>query len=124
MNWLTHRRILSAVLATVLSSSSIAAAQPTPIYVRIPRADFEVAYAEQANSNWCWAASIQMILNYYGISIKQQEIVGRSYGGSCYKTRGCIKLRKRSLSKESDRFRFAGLLLNKPIELDMKTALT
>lgn len=49
-------------------------------YVGIPSANFNYVYSEQLNSEWCWAASIQMILNYYGVNINQKEIVERSYG--------------------------------------------
>jgi hypothetical protein len=34
----------------------------------------------QRNFQWCWAASIQMVLNYYGIDILQEQIVARTYG--------------------------------------------
>lgn len=36
--------------------------------------------AKQQGLNWCWAASIQMVLNYYGVDITQEEIVERTYG--------------------------------------------
>lgn len=49
-------------------------------YVGIPRERFDYAYSSQHNSEWCWAASIQMVLNYYGIRISQEDIVARSYG--------------------------------------------
>jgi len=51
-----------------------------PIYVGIPRANFNFFASSQRNSEWCWAASLQMIFNYYGISITQEQIVARSYG--------------------------------------------
>lgn len=41
---------------------------------------FNFFTAAQKNSNWCWAASIQMVLNYYGINITQEQIVLRTYG--------------------------------------------
>lgn len=50
------------------------------IYVGIPREQFNYSYAEQINTQWCWAASIQMVLGYYGVSVGQEEIVRRSYG--------------------------------------------
>lgn len=34
----------------------------------------------QRQSNWCWAASIQMVLNYHGLYVRQEEIVQRIYG--------------------------------------------
>jgi hypothetical protein len=55
-----------------------------PQYVGIPRNEFEFYAAAQQNSQWCWAASIQMVLNYYGVSIGQQQIVGRTYGTDPY----------------------------------------
>lgn len=37
-------------------------------------------YAKQENDNWCWAASIQMVFNHYGIIITQKQIVARTFG--------------------------------------------
>lgn len=34
----------------------------------------------QLQSNWCWAASSKMVLNYYGIPISQQQIVSYVFG--------------------------------------------
>lgn len=51
-----------------------------PVYVGIPRERVEFVAAAQQNSQWCWAASIQMVLNYYGVNINQSQIVARSYG--------------------------------------------
>lgn len=48
--------------------------------VGIPSAQFDYYASSQRNTNWCWAACIQMILNYYGINITQEQIVQRSYG--------------------------------------------
>jgi Papain-like cysteine protease AvrRpt2 len=49
-------------------------------YVGIPTDRFNYYAAAQQQNEWCWAASIQMILNYYGIPASQQEIVTRTYG--------------------------------------------
>jgi hypothetical protein len=51
----------------------------------IPSDDFEIRVAPQSSGrqrqmNWCWAASIQMILNYHGINVTQEEIVARVFG--------------------------------------------
>jgi hypothetical protein len=40
--------------------------------------------AAQRNSQWCWAAAIQMVLNYYGVNISQEQIVARTYGMNAY----------------------------------------
>lgn len=51
-----------------------------PQYVGIPSEKMNFVAATQKNSQWCWAASIQMVLNYYGVSIAQEQIVARTYG--------------------------------------------
>ncbi len=50
------------------------------VYVGIQPDTFRYFASPQHNSNWCWAASLQMIFNYYGIDITQEQIVARSYG--------------------------------------------
>jgi hypothetical protein len=55
-----------------------------PIYVGIQTNNFNYFSSSQNNSNWCWAASMQMIFNYYGVSISQEQIVARSYGVNPY----------------------------------------
>lgn len=55
-----------------------------PIEVGIPSHTMNYFASLQNNSNWCWAASIQMILNYYRINIDQEDIVRRSYGTDPY----------------------------------------
>ncbi len=42
--------------------------------------DFNFYYSEQRNTNWCWATCIQMVLNYYGVYIVQEDIVYRAFG--------------------------------------------
>ncbi len=37
-------------------------------------------YAEQKQSQWCWAACIQMITGLYGADLTQEEVVARTYG--------------------------------------------
>ncbi len=37
-------------------------------------------YAEQKQSEWCWAACIQMITSLYGADLTQDEVVARTYG--------------------------------------------
>jgi hypothetical protein len=60
--------------------AAIALPRVAPIYVGIPREHFNGSYAEQESEHWCWAASIQMILDYYGVVITQEHIVARSFG--------------------------------------------
>jgi hypothetical protein len=35
---------------------------------------------KQRQSNWCWAACIQMVLNFHGIVVTQEQIVERVFG--------------------------------------------
>ena len=49
-------------------------------YVGIPTDDFSPFMTAQDNTYWCWAASAQIVLNYYDIAISQKEIVQRILG--------------------------------------------
>lgn len=53
---------------------------PQPQYVGITTEEFDQVMTAQNNSYWCWAASAQIVLNYYGIDITQQQIVERFLG--------------------------------------------
>jgi len=51
----------------------------------IPSQEFEFYSAAQHNgrqrqTNWCWAACIQMVLNYHGLYVTQEQIVQKIYG--------------------------------------------
>jgi hypothetical protein len=60
------------------------AAQQAPVYVGIPSEQMNYFSASQQQSQWCWAASIQMVFNYYGVGIDQDQIVRRTYGMDPY----------------------------------------
>jgi papain like cysteine protease AvrRpt2 len=84
-----ERRTASAFRARAVAWLLLVAAVPRPVAAQpvlqttgIPSAEFEHFFSEQRNSQWCWAAGIQMILNYYGIEISQEDIVRRSYRGT------------------------------------------
>ncbi len=53
---------------------------PRRFYIGIPTGRMNTVYAAQRNTQWCWAAAIEMILRYYGIEISQEAIVYRAYG--------------------------------------------
>lgn len=40
----------------------------------------EQCYHRQYKENWCWAACLQMVLEYYGLEVSQSRIVERAYG--------------------------------------------
>jgi hypothetical protein len=81
---MTKRARLSAVLLWVflLGFTGNLAGQfgPQPFYVGIPTAAFNFAAASQTQNEWCWAASTQMILNWYNVPVTQPEIVQRVFG--------------------------------------------
>lgn len=82
-----------AALSSACATQSPQASQPIyqppqnfqqPLYVGLPSEHMNYFSAAQKNSQWCWAAAIQMILNYYGVSISQEQIVARTYGTDPY----------------------------------------
>lgn len=51
----------------------------------IPSNQFEYYVAptkqgRQRQNNWCWAACVQMVLNYHGLYVTQESIVARLFG--------------------------------------------
>ena len=65
-------------LLTICAFTATSQAQAR--YVGIPRAEMEYFASAQRASQWCWAASIQMILNHAKVDITQEQIVRRTYG--------------------------------------------
>jgi hypothetical protein len=43
--------------------------------------DMELFSAEKECQNWTWAACIQTVLNFYGLKIKQEQIIQKVYKG-------------------------------------------
>lgn len=50
-----------------------------PKYVGISSDEFDNIMTAQDNDYWCWAATAQMVLNYYGVDIEQEQIVERIF---------------------------------------------
>ncbi|MGQ0614359.1 MAG: C39 family peptidase [Planctomycetaceae bacterium] len=46
----------------------------------IPSSEMNYSAATQAESQWCWAACIQMVLKRHGVEMDQSTIVERTYG--------------------------------------------
>lgn len=40
----------------------------------------EYCFHRQYKDNWCWAACVQMVLDYYGLDVSQASIVEQAYG--------------------------------------------
>lgn len=51
---------------------------------------FVESVARQEEDHWCWAACVQMVLNYQGVNVDQDDIVRQAFGsrinkgGTCY----------------------------------------
>ncbi len=69
---------LYVVLIIFLSSAPIFGGEL--IYTGISEDTYNELQIKQKESNWCWAASIQMVLNYHGIKITQEQIVDKTHG--------------------------------------------
>lgn len=66
----------------IASAQRLGAIKDKYIYIGIPQKEFTeiAAYGKQHSMNWCWAACIQMILNYNSIPVLQEQIVKRTLG--------------------------------------------
>lgn len=58
---------------------------PNLFVAGVPSAEFEFFAApqqrgRQRQANWCWAATTQMVLNYHGLFVSQEQIVARIFG--------------------------------------------
>jgi hypothetical protein len=89
-NTLVNRIAGLLLMAAVLGFASAARAQQPSIRqvgpgiwaAGIPSNEFEFFAARQRHSNWCWAACVQMVLNYRGVSVSQEQVVQRIFGGA------------------------------------------
>ncbi|HEY9285353.1 MAG TPA: papain-like cysteine protease family protein [Pyrinomonadaceae bacterium] len=90
-------KIFAALALALLLAGSAAAARAQPPSITqvapgvwaagIPSNEFEYFAAPQSvgrqrQQNWCWAACVQMVLNYRGVSVTQEQVVQRVFGGN------------------------------------------
>jgi|GEM_PF-1194728 len=76
-------RFIKRSLLALLFAVSFALAQ-AQTFVGIPKEKFDYVAASQHNGNWCWAATIQMVMNYYNIPVTQEDIVKKTFGTNRY----------------------------------------
>jgi len=69
-----------AFAAVLFGCAPLLAESSRPIEVGIPTTAFNFVSATQMQTEWCWAASVQMVLNWYDIPVKQSQVVERVYG--------------------------------------------
>lgn len=77
--------ILLWTLQALPSTADLQQLGPNYFVAGVPSGEFEFFAAPQHNgrqrqSNWCWAATTQMVLNYHGLYVAQEEIVSRIFG--------------------------------------------
>jgi hypothetical protein len=68
-----------------LNAQYITQIRPNYFKAGIPEAEFQFFSApnqigKQRQENWCWAACIQMILNYHGLIVTQEDVVYKVFG--------------------------------------------
>jgi len=81
------RKLILIILLLVFTTSaysqrwgSIVRIDGTNISVARVNDYMEYCYHRQYKENWCWAACLQMVLDYYGLEVSQSRIVERAYG--------------------------------------------
>ena len=89
-NRCSARAILLSLLLLFVPTSAFADTMPvgnTGYFVAgVPTEEF-VHFAapegagRQKMENWCWAACIQMVLNYHGLYVDQKDVVARVFKG-------------------------------------------
>jgi len=67
-------------VGALLWFSAISLMAQKPVTVGIPTAQFNFVSATQLHTDWCWAASVQMVLNWYNVPVRQTDVVKRIYG--------------------------------------------
>jgi hypothetical protein len=91
-NMLTKSNLLIRIIFVILFKCIVALSngqanvqQIGPNYfvagVNTEQFNYVAANSRQRANNWCWAACIQMVLNYHGLYITQEDIVRQCYGG-------------------------------------------
>lgn len=76
---------ISLLVFTSTSKAEIQQLQQNLFIAGIPSDQFEYFSSPNLNgrqrqTNWCWAACVQMVLNYHGLYVAQEQVVQRIYG--------------------------------------------
>lgn len=78
--------ILLALFATIANGQTFRGGEifrigNTDVYwAAVKTTYFKEYVARQEEDCWCWAACVQMVLNYQGVSVSQEELVRRAKG--------------------------------------------
>jgi len=74
--------LLTFLLNPVVTAQAPVEIRPGVFAAGIPTEQFQFFVARQQRTNWCWAASIQMVLNFHGLVVSQDQIVARVFGSN------------------------------------------
>ncbi|WGF93340.1 hypothetical protein [Aequorivita marisscotiae] len=73
--------LLQSTMIVYSQSGNIFQIGDTNNYAAAVKSDrFNYHVARQESQNWCWAACIQMVLDYQGLEVGQCEIVNNAFG--------------------------------------------
>ncbi len=91
--------LLLAASTHTTSAQSIQQLGQNYFVAGVPSGEFEYFAAPNMNgrqrqSNWCWAACTQMVLNYHGLYVSQEQVVARIYGGLVDQPAGEYEIRE------------------------------
>lgn len=80
-----RRSLLAASLCNLAGLPLMAAyasnsCSPIACVAQVPFYQFAARYEPQFQSEWCWAACISMIFDYYGHPVTQERVVTEAYG--------------------------------------------
>lgn len=77
------RLFVTTSLIMALATASIAEIRqlaPNYYVAGVRSGEFQYFAARQRRQNWCWAACVQMVLNYHGLYVQQEQVVQRIFG--------------------------------------------
>lgn len=73
--------VVALLLVATPVSADVAQVGNGAYVAGLPTETLADVVARQRAPNWCWAACIQMVLNYHQVPVEQEEVVERIYGG-------------------------------------------
>lgn len=79
---LPRRLLIAAFLLVAIASSSKAhweRLESNYFVAGVPTNQFQYFEARQRKANWCWAATVQMVLNFHGLYVSQEQVVDRIF---------------------------------------------
>ncbi len=82
LTWRMVPGIMACLLVQDITAQKLGDVKNKYVYVGIPYTGFAelASFGKQRSMNWCWAACIQMVLNYHEIPVAQELIVQRTVG--------------------------------------------